>query len=339
MKRVLLSTIAMATVTTIATAGESTVESKAPVLKFSGTHYLGFVNTKDNNGDRTNKFETRRNYLQVKAYFKENPKDYMRITLDTHDDNGDSKVRLKYAYLYLDNVLPNTGVEIGQAHRPWIDYEEHNAWNYRSISKVLVEAKHGADITNSADRGINFKTKTPYFSSELGVFNGEGYHNEEDGEGLSGEWRLTGHILGTGKKHAKKSLTYANVSFFGQQNKKSNKHGNEDLNWMGAHAVYNQPEFLVAAQYIDVQDGIDSKRGTGYSVNGEYRVTPKWNALGRYDYFDMDDNTGEKKRAIAGVAYEYNKNVEFIANYTKESGSKVGNNSNDKIMLTAAVEW
>ncbi len=339
MKRVLLSTIAMATVTTIATAGESTVESKAPVLKFSGTHYLGFVNTKDNNGDRTNKFETRRNYLQVKAYFKENPKDYMRITLDTHDDNGDSKVRLKYAYLYLDNVLPNTGVEIGQAHRPWIDYEEHNAWNYRSISKVLVEAKHGADITNSADRGINFKTKTPYFSSELGVFNGEGYHNEEDGEGLSGEWRLTGHILGTGKKHAKKSLTYANVSFFGQQNKKSNKHGNEDLNWMGAHAVYNQPEFLVAAQYIDVQDGIASKKGTGYSVNGEYRFAPKWNALGRYDYFDMDDNTGEKKRAIGGVAYEYNKNVEFIANYTKESGSKVGNNSNDKIMLTAAVEW
>ena len=316
-----------------------TVKSHASVLKFSGTHYLGFVNTKDDNGDRTNRFETRRNYLQVKAYFKENPKDYMRITLDTHNENGDSKVRLKYAYLYLDNVLPNTGVEFGQAHRPWIDYEEHNAWNYRSISKTLVETKYGADLTNSADRGVNFKTKTPYFSSELGVFNGEGYHNKEDGEGLSGEWRLTGHLLGTGKKHAKKSSTYANVSFFGQQNKKSNKHGNEDLNWMGGHAVYNQPEFLVAAQYIDVQDGIASKKGTGYSVNGEYRVTPKWNLLGRYDYFDMDDNSGEKKRAIGGVAYEYNKNVEFIANYTKESGSKVGTNSNDKIMITASVEW
>jgi len=315
------------------------VKSHVPVLKFSGTHYLGFVNKKDNNGDRTNKFETRRNYLQVKAYFKENPKDYMRITLDTHDDKGDSKVRLKYAYLYLDNVLPNTGVEFGQAHRPWIDYEEHNGWNYRSISKVLSEAKYGADITNSADRGINFKTKTPYFSSELGVFNGEGYHNKEDGEGLSVEWRLTGHLLGTGKEHAKKSSTYANVSFFGQQNKESNKHGNQDLNWMGGHAVYNQPEFLVAAQYIDVQDGIASKKGTGYSVNGEYRFAPKWNALGRYDYFDMDDNSGEKKRAIAGVSYEYNKNVEFIANYTKEGGSKVGSNNNDKIMVTAAVEW
>jgi len=317
------------------------VKSHVPVLKFSGTHYLGFVNKTDNNDDTTNKFETRRNYFQVKAYFKENPKDYMRITLDTHDSDGQSDVRLKYAYLYLDNVLPNTGVEMGQAHRPWIDYEEHNAWNYRSISKVLVEEKNAGHLTNSADRGINFKTKTPYFSSELGVFNGEGYHNEEDGEALSGEWRLTGHILGTGKKKAKKSETYANISFFGQQNKLSNKHGNEDLNWMGLHAVYNQPEFLVAAQYITVDEANAAYKGDGYSVNGEYRIAPKWNAIGRYDYFDMDDNSGEKKRALAGIAYKYNHNVEFIANYLKEGGSKLTDNNrdNEAVMLTAAVEW
>jgi hypothetical protein len=318
------------------------VKSHVPVLKFSGTHYLGFVNKTDSNDDSTNKFETRRNYLQVKAYMKENPKDYMRITLDTHDDSsGESGVRLKYAYLYLDNVLPNTGVELGQAHRPWIDYEEHNGWNYRSISKVLVEEKNAGHLTNSADRGINFKTKTPYFSSELGLFNGEGYHNKEDGEALSGEWRLTGHILETGKKKAKKSETYANVSFFGQQNKLSNKHHNEDLNWMGLHAVYNQPEFLVAAQYITVDEADVAYKGDGYSVNGEYRFAPKWNAIGRYDFFDMDDNSGEKKRALAGISYKYNHNVEFIANYLKEGGSHLTSNEKDQeaVMLTAAVEW
>jgi hypothetical protein len=317
------------------------VKSKVPVLKFSGTHYLGFVNSSPSKGDSTNKFQTRRNYFQVKAYMKENSKDYMRLTLDTHDDSaGESGVRLKYAFLYLDNILPNTGVEIGQTHRPWIDYEEHNSWNYRSISKTLVEAKYGADITNSADRGINFKTKTEYFSSELGLFNGEGYHNKEDGKGLSKEWRLTAHVLGTGKKKAKKSGTYANISFFGQQNKLSNKHGNQDLNWMGLHAVYNQPEFLVSAQYIKVNDGIASKKGNGYSVNGEYRVADDWNVIGRYDSFDMDDNSGEKKRAIAGVAYEYNHNVEFIANYLKEGGTKLANTQRqDALMLTASVEW
>ena len=338
MKKILLSTLALAT---LATAGESTVKSHVPVLKFSGTHYLGFVNSNNDDDVTKNKFETRRNYLQVKAYMKENPKDYMRITLDTHDDSdGESGVRLKYAYLYLDNILPNTGIELGQAHRPWIDYEEHNSWNYRSISKVLVEEKKAGHLTNSADRGINLKTKMPYFSSELGIFNGEGYHNKEDGDSMSGEWRLTGHILGTGKEKAKPSKTYANVSFFGQQNKNSNKHKNEDLNWMGVHAVYNQPNFLVAAQYIDVQDADDKYKGDGYSVNGEYRVAEDWNLIGRYDLFDMADNSGEKKRALAGVTYKYNHNVEFIANYLKEGGSALSSSdSQDAIMLTAQVEW
>jgi len=341
MRKILLSTFTMAALTTLANAGGATeVKSHVPVLKFSGTHYLGFVSSSPEEGDATNKFETRRNYLQVKAYFKENPKDYMRITLDTHDSDGQSDVRLKYAYLYLDNVLPNTGVEFGQVHRPWIDYEEHNGWNYRSISKVFVEESNAGHLTNSADRGINFKTKTPYFSSELGIFNGEGYHNEEDGKSLSKEWRLTAHALGTGKQKAKKSSTYANLSFFGQQNSKSNKHKNEDLNWMGVHAVYNQPDFLVSAQYIDVQDANSKYKGTGYSVNGEYRVTDKVNLIGKYDYFDMDDNSGDKKRAIAGVSYEYNKNVELIVNYLKESGDKLTDTQKrDAVMVTAQVEW
>ncbi len=69
----------------------------------------------------------------------------MRLTLDTHTDSaGETNVRLKYAYLYIDDILPSTGVEFGQAHRPWIDYEEHSGWLYRSVAKTFVEEKQGA---------------------------------------------------------------------------------------------------------------------------------------------------------------------------------------------------
>jgi len=317
------------------------VKSKAPVLKFSGKHYVGFVS--DNAGDdRVNDFETRRNYFQVKAYFAEDPKDYFRVTLDTfHNtkddgkDKGSWEVRLKYAYLYLDSVLPYTGVEIGQAHRPWIDYEEHHGWNYRSISKVMVEAHDGAHFTNSADLGVNFKTKTENFSSEVGLFNGEGYHGIEDGNGLSGEWRVTGHLLGTGKKHVHKHDTYADVSFFGQYNTDYKAKGN-DFVWYGVHAVYNQEAFLLAGQYIKASDGGASKEGDGWSVNGEYRVMENWNLLGRYDNFELDAGS-EKRRALAGVSYQYNKNVEFIANYLTEEVGDV--TQSDKMMLTAEVNW
>ncbi len=374
MRKIILSVATIATITTFATASTSSeiselkaqmatmadkienletkeakvtkkltkVKSKATVLKFSGKHYLGFVS--DNAGDeRTNKFETRRNYFQVKGYFEDNPKNYFRITLDTYhnddeldgDDKGSWEVRLKYAYLYLDNILPYTGVEIGQAHRPWIDYEEHGGWNYRSISKVFVEASKGAHLTNSADIGINFKTKTENFSSELGLFNGEGYHGIEDGKGLSAEWRLTGHILGGGTAKAKKTDQYANISFLGQWNEESNKHGG-DLNWYGVHGAYNQPLFLVAAQYIETEDAPSKYAGKGWSVNGELRPIKDWGVIGRYDNFELDSGI-EQTRAIAGITYQYNKYVEFIASYLKEEVDD--NTVVDALMLTAEVNW
>jgi len=384
MRKILLSTVAIATMATVVNASTSSdlkalkaemaamakkiealetkkteevkvtkkvakvKKSKVPVLEFSGKHYLGFVSSEADGADRKNGFETRRNYFQVKGYFAEDAKDYFRITLDTFhndsetdgDDEGSWEVRLKYAYLYLDNVLPFTGVEIGQAHRPWIDYEEHGGWNYRSISKVFVEASNGAHLTNSADLGVNFKTKTDYFSSELGLFNGEGYHGIEDGEGLSAEWRLTGHILGGGTHKAKKKNTYANVSFLGQWNADSAKHGNEDLNWYGFHAVYNQPEFLLAAQYIKTEDAVAKYAGEGYSVNGEFRFAKDWNIIGRYDSFELDNTAnGEQTTTIAGVTYKYNKNVEFIANYLGEGNYKDSGVDSDAIMLTAEVNW
>ena len=327
-------------------------KSKVPLLQFSGKHYLGFVSSEADGADRKNAFETRRNYLQVKGYFAEDAKDYFRITLDTFHNDGDDgedegswEVRLKYAYLYLDNILPYTGVEIGQAHRPWIDNEEHGGWNYRSISKVFVEASNGAHLTNSADLGVNFKTKTEYFSSELGLFNGEGYHGIEDGDGLSAEWRLTGHILGGGTHKAKKKNTYANVSFFGQLNDKSAKHGNEDLNWYGVHAVYNQPEFLFAGQYVETVDAANTLGGTnyagkGYSFNGEFRFAKDWNIIARYDNFEKDNSYfGEQTTTIAGVTYKYNKSVEFIANYLGEGNLKDSGVDSDALMLTAEVNW
>ena len=365
MKRIVLSMVAVASVAMaggdieaplskqveVETPKGTTVKSKALVLKFSGTHYLGFVS--DSAGDDTeNYFETRRNYFQVKAYFKEDPKSYFRITMDTHhiddskqeingtkfgkDMDGSWNVRLKYAYLYLDNILPSTGIEMGQAHRPWLDYEEHHGWFYRSVSKAFIEGT--PDLVNSSDLGFNFKTKTDYFSSELGVFNGSGYHGVKSGKGLSGEWRLTANLLGTGKKHVHKHDAYANVSFFGQYGTNGIKNANADGDyvWYGVHAVYNQESFLIAAQYLKADKAKEGKAGDGWSVNAEIRPMDKISIFGKYDDFTLDNDT-EKKRTIAGIGYQYNKNVEFIVNYDKKEVND--KTTRDAVMLTAEVKW
>ncbi|MEA3372640.1 MAG: hypothetical protein U9Q62_03000 [Campylobacterota bacterium] len=361
--------------------GKTPVYSKASKLKFSGKHYLGYRyrDQKDSSIDNQSQFETRRNYFQVKAYMFDNPKSYMRITMDTYqnnniswkydsvDDNneqaekqGDSDygsydVRLKYAFLYLDNILPYTGVELGMVHRPWHDYEQKSGYLFRSIAKVFMEAKESADLSNSADLGINFKTKTPYLQTELGVFNGEGYHQQEMGQGNSFEWRVTGVLTGNGDKKTKpKKTTYAHISSFGQIQEESNKVGTRDsdvadgydFNIYGFHGVYNQPEFLIAAQYIKSESDApnDYKQGDGYSINGTYRFggDKEYGIFGRYDRWDDDKKDYEKEYWLAGAYYDYNKNVRFIANAIstdKDKTDDVAANKYMDYMFTAEVNW
>jgi len=343
------------------------VQAKAFKLKFSGKHYLGFTQIERVNNS-TSQFETRRNYFQTKAYFKENPKSYMRFTYDTHqiqitDDNkkeeGTWLIRLKYAYLYLDNILKNTGVEFGQVHRPWIDYEEHHNWLYRSVQKVFVEASESAHLTNSADLGINFKTKTEYFSSEIGIFNGEGYHVKEDGRGKSFEWRLTAHPLGSGKTHVKaKKDTYLDISFFGQINQSLAKsygvgkgetaESEHSLNWFAGMLVYNQPKFLIGSQYVLADNEDFQYQGTGFSLNGEFRFggNLEYSAIARYDSWETDedkvaniDKNGDKNSYLIGLVYNYNKNVKFIGNILDVKYDHAELENATKYMLSAEVNW
>jgi len=356
---------------------DTPVFAKADKLKFSGLAYIGYNYTDydatladgtPNTREDISQFEIRRAYLQVKAYLLDDPKSYYRITLDVHQDSkangdttdGDMLLRIKYAYLYINNILPHTGVELGIAHRPWHDYEEHTSWYFRDVSKVLVEQKNGADLSNSADFGFNFKTKTKYFDSELGLFNGEGYHALQANKGMSFEWRTTAHILGVNGKDKEKELTYWDASFFGQYNQDHKKYTNiignrayDDLVFGGLHTVYNQPEFLVAAQYIkslDTRDGdaVSLQAGDGYSFNAEYRLgsEKQYRILGRMDSWTPKAASGkpeyEQKTYIAGVAWDQNKNVEWVVNVDitdNDAESDRESYNGTAYMLTAQVQF
>jgi hypothetical protein len=351
----------------------TSVFSKADKLKFSGLAYIGYTyddykfNLADgtlNTNKDTSEFEIRRAYFQLKAYLLDDPKSYYRITFDISKDvTGDEKVRAKYAYLYLNNVFARTGVEIGLAHRPWHDYEVHNAWYYRSISKVLIEdKKHGPDLSNSADFGVMFKTRTKYFDADYGIFNGEGYHSVSNGNGMSFEWRTTAHLLGVDGKDKQTKKTYWDASFFGQYNQghKTVTVGtvteNQDLIFGGLHTVYNQPVFLVAAQYVysdntsNIANNVSAQAGSGYSVNAEYRMGSKkeYRVLARYDSWTPkavpagQTSKKEDKGYIVGAAWQQNRNVEWIANIIvtdNEAGSVKENQNGTQYMMTARVSF
>ena len=372
------------------------VNSMTDRLDFSMLAYLGFVNTDYRNAPTTaNKvkpdtsdFEARRMYFQVKAYLDGSKKDYFRVTYDvytpsqvTYTDTTGNKYNtssnyyaamVKYAYLYLDKILPFTDVEIGQAHTTLLDYEESHSWAYRSFDNVFTEQPNGPGLNASAGRGIDLKTNTKYFSSEIGVYNNSGYHDPEittnnNGMGMDYEARLTAHVLGTGTDYNSKH-TYFDVSLLGKHNVNATtgiatSANGANIDYIGVHSVFNTENFLIAGQYISAPDtasgsDVSAKAGQGYSVNFDARAGEKdqYHVFGRVDRWTAKLPassalaTADKRTYIGGAAWDMNKNVQWQASVIttdnqndKSSGANAYKNINlangNQYMLTAQVQF
>ncbi|MDD2356719.1 MAG: hypothetical protein PHX13_02260 [Thiovulaceae bacterium] len=327
--------------------------------------YIGYDNFDYRNNGAikpvdNSQFELRRMYFQVKAHLLEDPKSYFRITLDENNNAGYYDMNIKYAYLFLNNILPFTDVEIGQAHTTLLDYEESHSWAYRSIDNVFTEQNNAGKLNASGDRGIDLKTNTKYFSSEIGIYNGEGYHADQthtavNSMGMDYEGRLTAHLLGTGTDYNQKH-TYFDVSLLGKDNTKGNANGT-DIQYIGVHSVFNMKNFLIAGQYISAPDtdksaAVSGHSGKGYSVNVEGRLGEKdqYHAFARYDSWTPEVVAGATKNDdrtyILGAAWDMNKNVQWIANVITTDNQHDATNVNGTVnpngneyMITAQVSF
>jgi len=332
--------------------------SKSKKLKFGGKAYIGYTFTDRNNGSDSGSFEVRRGYFVTKFYF--NKKDHVRFTYDIswqyhkekESEGKEISLKVKHLYLYKDisKIIPGTAFELGIAHTPWLDYEEHSGWWYRSISKTFYEASDGAHLLPSADAGIDFKTKFEYFSAEYGLFDGEGYDhigrsdkgNKQNRPMIEG--RVTWHVLGGGKKKPKPlTQRYANISVHAL-NSYNHRGSDKDFSVLQLHAVYNQPLFLIAGQYIDASwDDPNAKDndGKGYSFNFELRPFMKNRIalFGRYDRWDARGNSYDRKMYIYGVAYHMNKYVTWIINGIKTDYENDNTKDYTKYMVTAELHY
>ncbi|ADU96286.1 hypothetical protein Theam_0313 [Thermovibrio ammonificans HB-1] len=325
---------------------KSTVSPSTPVvtsdrkLKVGGTAYIHWDYDTENSKEH-NAFKITRNYVELRGYF--NGKDYFRTTLDVKQsdavDNGSYVVRLKYAYVYFHRVLPHTGVELGLVHRPWIDWEEHHAWFHRDLEETLIENKRGAHLMNSADLGADFKGHYGIASWEFGLFNGEGYHGEEESShfGKSVEARLSLNLF---KNFWLSGHTAHNFDYKGL---------GMDRHIYQVHAVYNGPYFLVAGQYIWDKDHYYSApdvKQRGYSFNADLKLRPFTGVpaglLARYDHWDpnTDRSNDVKKHYVAGVYYRLNHHVKLtVADDRLIAGSNSGMSDANTVMAVAEVKW
>ncbi len=337
-----LSTVAALTLVTLCVAGTvfADVTAKPPSealqgLKFEALAYVDYSNGRTplagNAEAEFNRFTLTRGYFTVKKQMN----DWlgMRATIDIHQDNtGDFKAREKYFYAEIKppdrGPFTNMKSEIGLGHMPWLDFEEHIN-PYRSQGTMAIER---AGVFNSADVGVSLcgnlggrladaKKRTGndhydgrYGTWHLGVYNGGGYHADENNENKLGEVRLTVRPL----PDQAAGLQFSYLGIFGEGNTSDGPDYMVNLGMVS----FERPDVVATAQFFVTEGNAKGSwvdtgssevlKTQGYSAFGNVKIPGterRLSVFGRYDHFDadVDDVIAEKTAydmSLAGVAYE-----------------------------------
>ncbi len=332
-------------------------------VKIGGVWYLSYQNGQNKggvDGEDFNKFTVKRGYINFKTEFTEWFS--ARVTPDVHqDDTGDFKVRMKYIYgkFHLPDFvfLTKPDVEWGLVHIPWLDFEEHI--NYYRLQDTMFIERNGT--FNSADVGLTFfsllggevskeyqkkvSKKYPgrYGSFAVGVYNGGGYHAEENNENKAVEGRLTIRPLPD-------SFPGLQISYFGIAGK-GNTADEPDFTVNMGYFSYESEIFVLASTYYDgegnqkgtaIDSGGESLERDGYSVFGELKIpNSEFALMGRYDFFDPDDNTDddENTRYIVGVARKILGHHKVLLDYDQVSYEDESKENESRVQLTLEVHF
>ena len=303
-------------------------------LKIGGLMFLEYKAGKDG-AQYYNRFAITRGYINIKKTIT--PWLKARITPDIHRDSstGDVIMRIKYLYarIYTPDMgfLTNNFIEVGQIHIPWLDFKEH-VNGYRCQGEMLQERNH---VFNSADQGIAwfgyFGGKISkeyretvdkhyagrYGSFTVGIYNGAGYHADEENHNKAVEGRVTIRPLPD-------MLPGLQLSYFGIYGKGNIADNPPDWRVNTGYISYETHLYTFTFTYANDkgrQDGSDDYNKQGISVFGKLRLPcyPALELMARYDYWDPNtaDINDVSNRYIAGIGYHIYKGNLLLVDYER----------------------
>jgi hypothetical protein len=243
--------------------------------------------------------------------------------------------------------------EIGLGHIPWLDFEEHIN-PYRCQGTMAIER---AGVFNSADAGVSLrgylggkledaeeKTGSHYYDGRyggwhVGVYNGAGYHAEEENENKVIEGRLTLRPL----PDVIPGIQVSCFGIYGEGNDNDNPAGDwpDYVVGMGMFS-YQNPWVILTGQYFTTQGNAkgtwvdasgDALQTAGYSFFGNLKFPVfdgKLSLFARYDHFDQDTDEkigdqAEYDLYIGGLACDiYKGNLLLLAYETTDYGDDAG---------------
>jgi hypothetical protein len=221
--------------------------------------------------------------------------------------NGSYTFRLKYAFAQFnldDWMTRGSWVRLGLQQTPYVDFAEQ-VYRYRFQGTVFVEretAPGGGGYLTSSDAGASFHYTLPQNYGEIhgGFYNGEGYTRAEANATKAFQVRGTVRPL-----HVHPVLRGLRVTGFYDADAfvKDGDKRRSDVNVTFEHTYLN-----ASAEYFATKDQVlptaKTFDGKGWSVWANPKTPKGWEALLRFDHFEPDKTTSQKReRQIFGVSY------------------------------------
>jgi len=337
-------------------------------LKVGGVFYLSYQNGLTGMGPGTddgttayNQFVLNRGYLDVQKTVS--PYFMGRYTTDiTRTSGGDWMTRIKYLYGKFsfkgNDAVSGIGVEFGQVHNPWLDFEESiNGFRMQGtmflersglFNSADVGVMAGSDLGGKVDEDYRKNVNSHYAGRigtwQLGVYNGGGYHASEKNLNKVVEGRLTVRPL----PDVLPGLQASALGMIGKGNVAMHA---PDFNLFNGMLSYQSVYFTGTAQFYagEGNSGGSAADSTGaaykqrgYSVFAAAHVAKenRVSVIGRFDYFDGntdDDNNDLKKLFIAGVAYTFVGNNTLLVDYQTTDHSSSGWANDQQVQATLQV--
>jgi hypothetical protein len=235
----------------------------------------------------------------------------------------DLDVRIRFAKMFpeIADFAPNLEAVIGQQKTPLTEE------GYRSSAKLdLVERSQiGRTYGDKRDTGLLLKDSYKYVDYYMGVFNGSGIGAVDD----NNDKTYAAHLV-------LKPIPEWKVGAFGQLGLTGTAADKDQDRW-GFDTQYERNRCSFKAEYAHGRDGTVNSQGF-YLQPGYYLIKDKLQLIGRYDWFDPNNDTsGNEIQEITGALnwYFYKHNAKFQFEYMRRinQAPPAGVHENEDVLL------
>lgn len=289
------------------------------------------------NPNGANRFDVTRTYINVESRLAR--KISLRITPDITrvsgtDGNidGNLDLRLKYAYVTFEDVLPGVSIRAVQQANPWTNFS-NRVWRYRVLGSDILDNFGGV---SSADLGVgvlgnHFGGKLDY---NVLLSNGEGYTKPEAGQRERAKYKdLASRVTYSpfaGSGSALQGLRLTGYFQYGIKDKIEDRHADR-IRALGLLTFENELGTLGIGGGPTWDDEIGEAPGELLRHRGFLFTSWGWvnlpldlRLIGRFDRFDPGEGwlegpneTGTRTRLIAGLAYRFTEKVQVIVDWQR----------------------